>query len=342
MTKHNRILGALTGAAIADAMGTPLESRPVYLIKEELGNGGFVYDYLDLPYDVPEPHAPKGTVSDDFAISYISCMEFVKNRGISRQAAIDALLEWKYNEKYAVYFACVGPTTKRGLAKLEGNYETTMYDTLPCDNRGVTNGGSMKSWVAGLFNPGNIEKAIDDAIVMCRPSHDNVIALAGACAVAAGTSVAMSAGATLSDIIDAGIYGAREGYNRAMWVAKKAAGASIEQRIRLAVEIGLKYTNDFEGCVNEMTDIIGTGLNANEAVPAAFGFLTAADGDVMQSIYLAINAGNDSDSTAIVAGAIAGAFKGIDCIPAEHLPFLSEVNDMDIAGLARDISEVIA
>ena len=341
MTQYDRILGALTGAAIADAMGTPLESRPVYLIKEELGKGDFIYDYIDLPYDVPGPHPPKGTVSDDFAISYISGLEFVKSNGITSQAAVDALMEWKYNKKYAVYFACVGPTTKRSIAKLEGEYEATMYDTLPCDNRGVTNGGAMKAWVAGLFNPGNLDKAIDDAIVMCRPSHDNVLALAGACAVAAGTSAAMSNSATLSGIIDAGIYGAREGYNRAIWVTKKAAGASVEQRIKLAVEIGIKYTGDFEGCINEMTDIIGTGLNANEAVPSAFGFLAASGGDVMQSIYLAINAGNDSDSTAIIAAAIAGAFRGIGAIPENHLPFLSQVNDMDIEGLAKGISKVI-
>ena len=343
MTQYEKILGAMIGAAIGDAMGAPLETRPPYLIKEELGNGEYVYDYIEMPYDAPQQNLPLGTVSDDFAISYLSLLEFIKAGGVTKKAATKALLEFKNNEKYATYFACVGPTTKVGIAKLEGAVlEKTPYDVLPVDNRTVTNGGAMKSWVCGLFNPGNIEKAIDDSIIMCKLSHDNVIALSGAASIAAATSVAMVEGSLLSEIIEAGIVGAREGYKKAMYIARKAAGASVEERIKLAVQIGIKYSNDFEGCINEMTDIIGTGLNANEAVPSAFGFLAAAGGDVMNSIYHAINAGNDSDTTAIMVGAMAGAFKGANSIPEKHLSLLSSVNDMDIERVAREINEIIS
>ena len=176
---------------------------------------------------------------------------------------------------------------------------------------------------------------------MCKPAHDNVIALSGAASIAAATAVAMTNNTTLVDIIDAGIYGAKKGYEKAMYVARKAAGASIEERIKLAVKIGIKYSNDFEKCITEMTDLIGTGINANESVPAVFGFLAASGGDVMKAIYLAINAGNDSDTTGIMVGAIAGAFKGIGNIPEKHLPLLSSVHDMDIERVAKDISEMI-
>ena len=343
MTQYDRILGAMVGAAIGNAMGAPLETRPPYLIKEELGKGEYVRDYIEMPYDSPLQHIPLGTVSYDFAISYLSLVEFAKAGGVTKQAAINALFELKNNEKYAVYSARMDQASAVGIEKLEGVlHEWTPYDDLPVDNRYLTSSAAMKSWVCGLLNPGNMEKAIDDSILMCRPAHDNVIALSGAASIAAAVSVARTAGASLSDVIEAGIAGARKGYDKAMYIARKAAGASIEERIKLAVEIGVKYSGDFEKCITEMTDLIGTGINANEAVPSVFGFLAAAGGDVMQSIYLAINAGNDSDTTGIMAGAIAGAFKGAGSIPEKHLPLLSKVNDMDIEGVARKISQIVA
>ena len=44
--RYYRILGCLVSAAIGDAMGCPLETRPVYLIKKDFGHGDFVYDYM--------------------------------------------------------------------------------------------------------------------------------------------------------------------------------------------------------------------------------------------------------------------------------------------------------
>lgn len=342
MTYYDKILGSIVGAAVGNAMGAPLETRPPYLIKEELGKGEFVRDYVEMPYDYPIKKIPLGTVSYDFAISYLSLVEFVKAGGITKQAAINALLELKNNEKYAIYSSRVDVASTVGIENIEGViHERTPYDDLPVDNRYLTNSAAMKSWVCGLFNPGNVEKAVDDSLLMCKPAHDNVIALSGAASIAAATSAAMLSDASLSDIIEAGITGARKGYEKAMYVARKAAGASIEKRIKLAVEIGVKYSNDFDRCITEMTDLIGTGINANEAVPSVFGFLAASGGDVMKSIYLAINAGNDSDTTGIMIGAIAGAFKGAVSIPEKHLPLLSSVNDMNIEQVAKDVSEIV-
>ena len=124
-------------------------------------------------------------------------------------------------------------------------------------------------------------------------------------------------------------------------VAGDAAGASVEKRIRLAVRIGLSCANDLERCVNEMTDLVGTGSPANEAVPAAFGFLVSAGGDVMETIYRSVNAGNASSAVATMAGAMAGALRGCAGLPPRHLEYLSDVNGMDLAGTARAVSALI-
>ncbi|WP_107501706.1 ADP-ribosylglycohydrolase family protein, partial [Streptomyces viridosporus] len=54
---------------------------------------------------------------------------------------------------------------------------------------------------------------------------------------------------------------------------------------------------------------------APEAVALAFGAYAAADGDFEQAVLTAVNMGRDADTTAAVAGALAGATRGARAIP---------------------------
>lgn len=54
---------------------------------------------------------------------------------------------------------------------------------------------------------------------------------------------------------------------------------------------------------------------APEAVALAFGAYAAADGDFRDAVLTAVNMGRDADTTAAVAGALAGATQGITAIP---------------------------
>ncbi len=340
MDRYDKILGSLTAAAIGDAMGAPVESRPVYLIREE--NNGYVFDYKDMNRpDLPPAEFPLGVISDDFSISHAHAVRYAENGGIDSESTIKAINDWIDDPKYTKFSSrFIGPTTMIGLSKLNGTYVPDWPEELPCNQRTITNGGAMKSWVCGLFNPGNLDKAINDALTMCIITHDNIIALSAAAAVSAAVAQAMC-DTTLDKIIEAGVYGARVGMDKAKVIARHAAGASVEKRIHLAVEIGIKYSNDFEKCIIEMSDLIGTGLFANEAVPSAFGFLAATGGDPMETIFRAINAGNDTDTVACIAGSMAGAFKGIDAIPSHHLPFLEKANNIDIVSVAKNINSLL-
>ncbi len=54
-----------------------------------------------------------------------------------------------------------------------------------------------------------------------------------------------------------------------------------------------------------------------EAVALAFGAYAAADGDFVESVLTAVNMGRDADTTAAVAGALAGATRGASSIPPD-------------------------
>jgi hypothetical protein len=56
---------------------------------------------------------------------------------------------------------------------------------------------------------------------------------------------------------------------------------------------------------------------APEAVGLAFGAFAAARGEFRESVLMAVNMGRDADTTAAVAGALAGALRGERTIPAD-------------------------
>ena len=60
----------------------------------------------------------------------------------------------------------------------------------------------------------------------------------------------------------------------------------------------------------------------------------------MDGIYMGVNCGNDTDTVAAITGALCGAFSGAGAIPPQHLPFLSEVNEMDIRQAVEEVDRV--
>lgn len=336
-TKYDRIKGAYLGCAIGDAMGAPTETRPTDLIKKDVGGGKYVKKFMKPLPDTLAAGSPAGMFTDDFSVSYLSTKAFLKAGGITKEAAEKAMVEWSTYDRY--YIAHSGPTSKRSIALIKGEKIDLSKEYTPTMNSWATNGAGMKAWVAGVFNIGNPEKAIDDSITMCRVTHDNPIALSAGSAVASAVSIAMTKNSTMDDVVKAGLYGAHRGYELSSKYSRPSAGASVESRIRMAVSIGLSYSNDFDRLLEEMSGVVGTGLNANEAIPAAFGFFVAAKGKVMDAIYMGVNTGNDTDTVAAITGAISGAYSGAGEIPANYMSFLSKVNDFDIKSLIAEVDK---
>ena len=167
-------------------------------------------------------------------------------------------------------------------------------------------------------------------------THDNYIAVSGGAAVAAAVAEAVTEGADLYSVIQAGLYGAAEGERIGREQGRDVAGPSVIRRMEMAVDIGLGR-GSMEYKMREIAGRIGMGLHVAEAVPSAFGFLAASGGDAMEAIIAAVNAGYDTDTVGTMAGAMAGALCGASVFPEHFLPVMDEINGFDIAGLAGDI-----
>lgn len=262
MSKYNKILGSIMGAAVGDAMGAATETRSAERIKEDFG--GYVDKIITPPSDCFARGYDAGTVTDDFSLAYFTAKELVASRGIvDAEVAKKALFTWA---SYPQFFRFAGPTTEAAIKKLKGEETVNQRPMIAADNLRATNGSGMKIFPVGLINPGNLDKAVQDTITICMPTHNNNVAISGAAAISAAVAKAMEDNATLNEVIEAGIYGAHKGFEDSSRIAHRLATPSVEKRISLAVEIGKKGA-DWESAMLELRNIIGAGLMATEAHP---------------------------------------------------------------------------
>lgn len=331
--RKNKILGGLLGAAVGDALGSATETRSTRQIIEKFG--GLVDTFIAPPDDVFARGFKKGSVTDDFSLAYCTAQAIIDNKGVvNENVAKEALIKWSKTP----YYVLAGPTTVSAVDKMLNKEVKPSNSFLSYDTNKGSDGGAMKISPVGLASGGDIDKAIEDAIIICKPTHFNTTALSGACAVAAAVSEALNENATLDTIVSAGLKGAAVGYDRALKEGKELANPSVYKRIVLAVEIAKKFDGDMAKTMEELEDVIGSGLSASEAVPCAFGLLVASKGNTKKAIVAAANIGSDTDTVATIVGAIAGTFEAY--FDEENLNIINEVNNYDLRSLANKLFEV--
>lgn len=332
---YDRILGGLIGAGAGDAIGAATEARTTEQILEYFGHE--VVDFEKPPMDTFGAGNEAGQLTDDFSSAYFVAKHVVDNGGMVTEKIVqEALIEWSEHTVFFDRFA--GPTTRLAIRKYKG--ETIKKSGgVELVTRQATNGAAMKISPIGLLNAGNIDQAIQDAITVTMVTHDNYLALSGACAVAAAVSRATMKDADVYNILQAGLYGAKEGERIGRKVARDVAGPSVVKRMEMAIDIGLGQGTPRDKMV-EIGHRIGTGLHVAEAIPSAFGFFAANNGNAMGSIIGAVNVGYDTDTVATMSGAIAGAFRGAKAYPEHFLPTLESVNHLEIAKLARNLTDI--
>ncbi len=325
---YNKILGGLLAAAVGDAMGAATETRNTQQIKEKFN--GLVTDLVEIPDDVFAHGFPKGSVTDDFSLAYYTAVAIINNKGVNDTTARQALINWSKSP----YYVMAGPTTMAAVNKINGIDNISNIFVPAVDNSKGSNGSAMKIAPVGLASKGDIEKAMQDAVTICKPTHFNSSSLAGACAIAAAVSMALRDNATVDDMIAAGLQGALYGQSQGVQLSTP----SVYKRIKLAVKIADICKGDLEKTMKELNEIIGSGLAAAEAVPSAFGLLKAFEGDPRKCIIAAVNMGNDTDTVATMVGAMAGTLKSY--FDQRYLMIIDEVNRFDLPTVASKLERL--
>jgi ADP-ribosylglycohydrolase len=338
----DRIHGSLAGAVIGDAMGAPFEGLTRAEIAER--SGGLVTDLVDPWPGGPADGNARGQVTDDASQLLMLARLLVETGGEPSDEAWErAIVDWMKTSPQARF---AGPTTRAIIEVLAGG--------KPPDRsgiEGVTNGAAMRVAPCGLVNPGDASAAAELAWLTARPTHDTSVAAAAAGAVAAGVAEALRPEAAVATVLAGCADGAALGEELGALEGRRVPGPSVGHRIERALEVAGGDTastseaagaggTDLEAAIERIAAAVGTGYLAVESVPAAIGVFAAAGGDPMKAIAGGASIGGDTDTIASIAGAIAGALRGVGALPAELVAGCEAANDVDLGALARELAEV--
>lgn len=321
---YDHVLGSLVGAAIGDALGAPAEG----LSKDEIAAkyGGRVETFVDGSDNFYSHGNDVGEITDDSSQMYEMAKAVADCDGVlTVEAAAEALVRW--SASYPKYYPRnAGATTSHVIEELQVGADPIELGMLGgYVGRGTTNGAAMRVAGAGLTRAGDWDRAVENAVTMCRPSHGTQHAFAGAAAIAAGISEGLREDASTVSVVRACVFGARRGEELGLATARKAEGIRVPNTLGLALREAL-LAHDMEDAEDRLDETVGADGSIQSAVALAVGLFLASDGDPHEAIASCVNIGGDADTTACIAGSLVGAFRGCSAFPTEWVDTVRAVN----------------
>ena len=280
---RSRYRGALLGLAIGDALGTTLEfQRPGTFepITDMVGGGPFGL----------EP----GQWTDDTSMALCLAASLVANGGFDARDQMDRYLRWWHEGYMSSTGECfdIGRTVSAALRIYE---HTGDPFSGPTDKRTAGNGSLMRLAPIPLFYCRDPERAIHDAAESSRTTHGAREAV-DACRYFAGLLIGALQGRSKEELLAAG-YSPLPG----LW-----------ERQPLAPAIASIADGSFQE--REPPAIRGGGYVVHSLEAALWAFHRSED--FMAGALLAVNLGEDADTTGAIYGQIAGAYYGESGIPS--------------------------
>ncbi|MEL6232818.1 MAG: ADP-ribosylglycohydrolase family protein [Pseudomonadota bacterium] len=315
---RDRAMGALLGLAIGDALGMPTQTLSPVEIRARYGP---IRSFLAPFAEHPVSHGlPAGAVTDDTEqalllarrlLSYATEAGPADGRlsGWDDRAWAADLLAWEEGVRARGLRDLLGPSTKRAIDALLAG-----ADPSAAGRHGTTNGAAMRIAPVGIATPPDPPAALVARVAQtARLTHATAPAIAAASAVAAAISAGI-AGADWATARAAACTAARLGALAGRW----CDGGDVATRIAAACSAA------------DPAALCGTGVQAAQSVPCAFGLAEAAQGDAWQAACRAAELGGDTDTIGAIAGALCGACSGASALPGEAVAEITRINQLDL------------
>ncbi|WP_439333171.1 ADP-ribosylglycohydrolase family protein [Streptomyces zhaozhouensis] len=309
---RDRARGAMLGLAVGDALGAPAENLTPSQIRERWGRiDGFVRE------------EPAGTDDTEYAI-FSGLLLAEHGSGLTVAHVESAWHVW-IADRDEGSFRGAG-FSERGTLE---NLRRGLAAPISAQHRHAWSDGlAMRAAPFGVFAAGRPGEAARLVAIDGTVSHDGE-GIYGGRAVAAGVAAAM-VGHGPDVVVQAALSVVPEDSWTARSLHRAVSAARRARRDPLATQLSV------ERAVRSATVIGGypwTDL-APEAVGLAFGAFAAARGDFREAVITAVNMGRDADTTAAVAGALAGALGGESAIPAEWAGAIGPVRGSCLPSMA--------
>lgn len=281
-TLEERYRGAMVGLAAGDALGTTLEFRPPGTFEPitDIVGGG--------PYNL-EP----GQWTDDTSMALCLAESLIECNGFDPIDQLSRYLRWKREGHHSSIGRCfdIGGTVLKALERFERYSEPWSGST---DEFSAGNGSLMRLAPVPLFFADDPETAISRAADSSRTTHGAWEAV-DACRYFAALIVGAVQGRSKEDLLAPFFTPIEE-----LW-----------DREPLAPKIREIASGSF--ATRNPPDVRGSGYVVASLEAALWAFARGTSFE--EGALLAVNLGDDADTTGAVYGQIAGAYHGVEAIP---------------------------
>ena len=292
-TIDDRRLGGLYGVLVGDALGVPYEFfRPAQLPPLDQIE-------LDPPRGFARTHgtAPRAAWSDDGAMTLCLLDSLVEKGALDPADLAARFRRWAFDGYLAVDGKVfdIGIQTRKALVAIERG--APVLDPIEAEERSNGNGALMRALPLALWHRGTDEQLALDARTQTRVTHPHV--RSQLCSVV----YCLWARAILAG--DADPWQTAKDKTRALTKGDAAASAELEQHL----------------CLDDAPGGKGSGYVVDSLHSAR---LALEAGSYEHVVKAAVAMGDDTDTTAAIAGGIAGVRDGVGAIPKRWLSAVTE------------------
>ncbi|MFF4468576.1 ADP-ribosylglycohydrolase family protein [Streptomyces sp. NPDC001599] len=337
-----RVTGALVGAAVGDALGGPVEGYSPEQIVERHGGRvhGVVGPWNGDAWRTARPVAPyhkgDGHVTDDTLMThalvrvYGTVRDHLDAYAVAEHLVPDLITNPRWIpelEAEALPLQRVFLAEKWLVARIHYGH----VDPREAGTGNIVNcGAAMYMAPVGLVNAARPAAAYTEALDVAG-AHQSSYGREAAGVFAAAVAAACAPGATPDSVVAACLSLAKDGTRAAIEAVCEVAARhsdfeSALAPLRAAVApydtVGPDYRAPSLGARRP------SRLHAIEELPVALGMLLVAGGDFRHAVLGAVNYGRDCDSTATMAGALAGALGSP--VPEDWAKTVAEASRLDL------------
>lgn len=290
MEEHQRFKGSLIGLACGDALGTTIEFRSpgsFEPIDSIIGGGPF--------------NLKRGQWTDDTSMALCLAESIIRCEGFNLKDQIERYYDWYMNG----HLSCTGDcfdigTTVRVALKRFGIMKNPYSGSKDKNNAG--NGSIMRLAPVPLFYHADIPKVLYYSAESSRTTHQATEAI-DACKLLGILISGSIMGLSKEELLSKEFINGCINKDDQIWAnsIKDIALGSYKKLNPPAIQ-GSGY------CVKSLEAALWAFYNSN---------------NFKEGLLLAVNLGDDADTTGAVYGQLAGAFYGIDGIPNEWIEIIA-------------------
>jgi len=305
ITMQARYKGAMLGLAVGDALGWPVEFMPLAAIRERYGPEGL----SDL---MPSGSHPAGTFTDDTQMSLAIARAIV-----SQGHEAEDVFVTKVASEFVAWSRSPENNRAPGRTCMTACRELARDPAwrAPGHNNSKGCGTAMRTAPIGLAWHGDEDRITRMAVATSELTHGHPAATAGGVATALLASWAL-------DAIEP-----REMLQRLVARTRPISDEFVAKIEQVPAVLDCDPESAYA--------VLGDAWVADEAIACALYAFWRSPKDYRSTVLTAVNMDGDSDSVGCIAGAISGAYNGVEAIPASWRQTVERADHL--VGVARQL-----